>query len=183
MPEVVLTDGTKVEFGARTKVLKQSFIDAETGELVVKFAFLNGEVRETRLAPDHQLIKQAALHGLDQKFGDANAGLDDVEDCVAAFEDMADRIARGEWNERKGGDGMAGVSVLAKAMVEVLGVTKEQVKAMLADLSQAEKQALRKTKPIASVVQRIEAEKTKKAGVDGSALLAALQAKAAPTEA
>ena len=178
MPEVTLQDGTKVEFGERTKVLKQSFIDATSGELVVKFVFRNGEVRDFRMPADHPLIAQAALHGLNQKLGDANASLDDVEDMVEAFEDMASRIDRGEWTERKGGDGLAGQSVLAKAMCEALSATKEQVKAMLATLSPSEKQALRKTSPIKEIVERLEAEKGTKAGVDGAAILAKLKAAA-----
>jgi hypothetical protein len=181
MPEVTMQDGTKLEFGERTKALKQSYI-SEDGALVVKFAFKNGEIKEYRMAADHPLLHKAALHGLNQKFGDANASLDDVEDMLEAFDDVAAQMEKGEWNEKRGGDGLAGVSVLAKALVEFTGKSRDEVKAMLANLSAAEKQALRKAAPLVPIITQIEAERdarsSKKAGVDGGALLAALQGQA-----
>lgn len=177
MPEVTMKDGSTVSFGERQKVAKQSYI-AEDGAVVIKFAFANGEHKEFRIEPSHALFARCAMHGLNQKFGDANASLDDVEDMLEAFDDVAKQITNGEWNEKRGGDGLAGVSVLAKALVEVLGKSRDEVKALLSPLSAAEKQVLRKTEPIASVVRRIEAERdtksAKKQGVDGSALLAKL---------
>lgn len=175
MPTITLTDGSVVDFGEKAKVIKRSYI-AEDGTLVVNFAFQNGEVREFRMEPGHPLLARAALHGLDQKFGDANAGLTDVEDCIAAFEDMAERIGRGDWTEKREGSGLAGVSVLAKALVEVTGKSLEEVKEFLKQASAAEKQAMRRIEPIASVVQRIEAERGSRSSkkVDVSGLLAGL---------
>lgn len=179
MPEVTMKDGSIVAFGERSKVVKQSTIDNDSGELVVKFAFGNGEHKEFRMSAEHPLFARAALHGLNQKFGDANASLDDIEDMLEAFDEVAAQMSRGEWNEKRGGDGLAGVSILARALAEVLGKTRDEVKALLGTLSAVEKQALRKTEPIASVVRRIEAERdtksAKKQGVDAAALLARLQ--------
>jgi hypothetical protein len=176
-----MQDGQSIEFSEKGKVKKLSYINEQTGALVVRFAFVNGEYRDFTMDGASALLPHAALHGLDQKFGDAFAGETDVEDCIAAFEDMSDRITKGDWNKTREGGGFSGFSVLARALVEVTGQTKEQVKAFLGTLSGAEKAVLRKTEPVASKVAELEAGKAKKSGVDGAALLAVLQSgKTAP---
>lgn len=174
MPKVTLVDGREVDFGERAKVDKQSYIDAD-GTLVVKFAFLNGEIREFRMAATDTLLARAALHGLNQKFGDSFSGVKDVEDMILSFEDVADTLSKGEWTEKRG-DGVAGTSVLARALMEVFGKSKDEIRAFLTPLSAGEKQALRKAPGVAEVVARLEAEKVK--DVDTSGLLAKLQAAA-----
>lgn len=174
MPKVTLTDGREVDFGERAKVDKQSEV-ASNGDLVVKFAFLNGEIREFRMANGDPLVAKAALHGLNQKFGDSFAGVKDVEDMIECFEDVAETLSKGEWSEKRG-EGIAGTSVLARALMEVFAKTKDEVKAFLKDLSAAEKAGLRKAPGVAEVVARLEADKAK--DVDTSALLAKLQAAA-----
>lgn len=173
MPQVTMNDGQVLEFSEKGKVKKQSYI-AENGDLVTKFAFVNGEYREHRTPRSSLQLFDAALHGYDQKFGDSFAGEQDVEDCIAAFEDMSARLANdGDWNKaRESGGGFSGFSVLARALIEVTGKSKDEIKAALATLSAAEKAALRKTEPIASKILQIESAKAKKSGVDGSAILA-----------
>jgi len=175
--EVTLPNGTKLTFSERQKVQKQSEVLSD-GSLLVKFIFRDGEIREFLMPSGHALYAKAALHGLNQKFGDAFAGIDDVEDMAEAFEDVAKTIEAGEWTEKRGGEGVAGTSVLARALIAVTGKTKEEIKAFLAPLDAKTKMALRSAEPIASKVREIEAQKAKKAPaqVDVSGLLAGLGA-------
>jgi hypothetical protein len=72
-------------------------------------------------------------------------------------------------------NGMAGTSVLARALAEVQGVDIEKVKAFLKDKTQAQKMALRNNPKVKPVVDRIEAEKQAKANkVDTDSLLGEL---------
>ena len=172
--KVSLSTGEQVEFSERQKVHKRGQVN-EDGSVTVDFAFKNGEVRTFRMTPFHPLFGRAALHGLNQKFGDIFAGIDDVEDMVEAFEEQAKTLTDNNWAEKRGGEGIAGTSVLARALMAITGQTKEQVKAFLSPLTAAEKMALRAVEPIASKVREIEAERTKKASkVDVSGLLAKL---------
>ena len=107
--------------------------------------------------------------------GDEIAGLDDVGDCVLAVDELIDRLYNGEWGVKREANGMAGTSTLLKALVEHTGKTVEQIKAFLANKSQAEKVALRNNAKIKPIVERIEAEKAaKKTNVDTDAMLGEL---------
>lgn len=164
-------------FSERAKVQKDSSV-LENGDLEVRFIFKNGEVRTFVMPPSHPLFSKAALHGLNQKFGDAFAGVDDIEDMVDTFEDVAKTIEAGDWTEKRGGEGIAGTSVLAQALMAVTGKSKDDIKAFLKPLDAATKMALRSAEPVASKVREIEAAKTKKQTktVDVSGLLAGLGA-------
>jgi hypothetical protein len=71
--------------------------------------------------------------------------------------------------------GMAGTSVLARALAEIKNLPIERVKEFLSKKSQAEKIALRNNPSVKPVVERIEAEKNAKASkVDTEALLGEL---------
>ncbi|MGH9438463.1 MAG: hypothetical protein ACRD22_11355, partial [Terriglobia bacterium] len=75
--------------------------------------------------------------------------------------------------------GMAGTSVLLKAMVEFAQGRKtiEQVKEYLSTKTQAEKLALRNSPKLKPIVERLEAEKVAKgAKIDTDALLAGFEA-------
>lgn len=147
-----------LEFGAKEKVKKMSSVKPD-GAIEVKFAFRNGQVRTFDMGPADPLYSRAAMHGLDQKFGDEFAGLADPDDCVLAFEDLATRIGSGEWNMARQSDGMAGVSILAKALVRLTGKTIEQVKEGLKSLTAAQKAALRKQPAVAKVINELEEER------------------------
>lgn len=113
---------------------------------------------------DSALFVKAAAHGLDQKYGDEFAGLDDTEDCIEAFDALAARIAKGEWSEKRVSDGMAGTSLLVRALVEVSGGSKtvEQIKAVLADMDKETKQALSLQSEVAKVIARLKEERQAK---------------------
>jgi hypothetical protein len=171
---VTMTDGRVVDFAGKRKLLKESSVTAE-GKVQVRLDFRNGETRLFTL-PDNLLTKFAA-HGAEQKLGDEIAGLTDTEDCVLAVDELIDRLYNGEWSIKREANGMAGTSVLVRALVEHTGKTVEQIKQFLNGKSQAEKVALRNNPKIKPIVERIEAEKaSKKANVDTDAMLGELEA-------
>lgn len=178
---VKLEDGRVADFPGKRKLLKESFV-ANDGKVQVRLDFRNGATRLFTI-PDSMLLKFAA-HGAEQKLGDEIAGLKgadgkeaDIDDAVLAVDELIDRLYNGEWNQRKEANGLAGTSVLIRALVELYNGVKsvEQVKAFLKDKSQAEKLALRQSARVKPIVERLEAEKAAKGSkVDADALLAGL---------
>lgn len=171
---VTMTDGRIVDFAGKRKLLKESSVTAD-GKVQVCLDFRNGETRLFTI-PDNLLAKFAA-HGAEQKLGDEIAGLADVDDCVIAIDELIDRLYNGEWSVKREANGMAGTSVLVRALVEHTGKTVEQIKTFLSGKTQAEKVALRNNPKIKPIVERIEAEKASKAAkVDTDAMLGELEA-------
>ena len=171
---VTMQDGRVVDFAGKKKLLKESSVTAE-GKVQVRLDFRNGETRIFTI-PDNLLNKFAA-HGAEQKLGDEIAGLAEIDDCVLAIDELIDRLYNGDWSVKRESSGMAGTSVLVRALVEHTGKTVEQIKQFLSGKSQAEKVALRNNPKIKPIVERIEAEKaTKKANVDTDAMLGELEA-------
>lgn len=168
---VTLTDGRQVDFAGKRKMLKETIIEGDT--VAVRLDFRNGATRTFVLPPE--LILRFAGHGAEQKYGDETAGVDDVDDMVMAVDDLDSRIQKGEWSIKREGGGMAGTSVLLRALMEFSGRTQEQVKEFLSGKSQAEKLALRNSPKVKPIVERLEAEKASRAAkVDTDALLANL---------
>ena len=171
---VTMTDGRVVDFAGKRKLLKESSVNAD-GKVEVRLDFRNGETRLFTI-PDAMLNKFAA-HGAEQKLGDEISGLTDTEDCVLAVDDLIDRLYNGEWNVKRESNGMAGTSVLVRALVQHTGKSVEDIKTFLTGKTQAEKVALRNNPKIKPIVEQIEAEKaSKKGAVDTDALLAGLEA-------
>jgi hypothetical protein len=171
---VTMTDGRIVDFAGKRKLLKESSVNAD-GKVQVRLDFRNGETRLFTL-PD-ALLNKFAAHGAEQKLGDEIAGLTDTEDCVLAVDELIDRLYNGEWSIKREANGMAGTSVLVRALVEHTGKTVDAIKQFLSGKSQAEKVALRNNPKIKPIVERIEAEKaSKKANVDTDAMLGELEA-------
>lgn len=169
----VMDDGRTVDFAGKRKMLKDPLI-SESGELQVRLDFVNGETRIVTLNP--ALLEKFALHGAEQKLGDEIAGLDDVEDCVMAIDELMDRLDKGEWSIKRESNGMAGSSVLAKALVEKSGKSIVAIKEFLKSKTQAEKVALRNNAAIAPIIARLEAAKVKKPStIDTDSLLGELE--------
>jgi hypothetical protein len=169
---VTMEDGRIVEFAGKRKLLKSSTVTAD-GKVAVTLDFRNGQTR-TFTVPDNLLAKFAA-HGAEQKLGDEIAGLEDIDDCVLATDDLVDRLYNGEWGVKREANGMAGTSVLARALCELTGKTRDQIKAFLSAKTQGEKVALRNSAKVKPIVDRIESEKVSKASkVDTDGLLAEL---------
>lgn len=173
---VVMEDQRKVDFiGAKKKMVKESVI-GEDGSVKVRLDFINGSTRLFTVPP--AMISRFAAHGAEQKLGDETAGLDDVDDCVIAVDELIDRLYNGEWAQRREGSGLAGTSVLLRALVELYDGKKsvEDVRKFLSGKSQQEKLALRINPKVKPIVDKIEAEKAAKAAkVDTDALLGELE--------
>lgn len=178
---VKMDDGRVVDFAGKRRMLKESFI-GEDGAISVRLDFRNGETRTFALPQG--LIAKFAAHGAEQKLGDEVAGLKkadgseaDIEDIVLTIDDLVERLQAGEWNIKRESNGMAGTSVLLRALVELYGKPVEAIRAFLKDKSAAEKTALRANPKVKPIVERLEAEKaSKKGSVDTDALLGELDA-------
>jgi hypothetical protein len=163
--KVVMADGREVEFAGKRRLLKTAEISDDGFDVTIRLDFVNGETRSLTLATNKPLFAKFAAHGMLQKLGDEVAGLDDVEDMVIAEEELIARLEAGEWGaERTKGEGnaLAGLSVLAKALVQVSGKTAEQVRAYLKTKNNSEKLALRANPTIKPVIEELEAKKKQK---------------------
>ena len=168
---VTMLNGDVVDFPGKRKLQKTATVDGNA--VSVRLDFRNGETRHFTIP--EALMGQFAAHGAEQKLGDAIAGLEDMDDAVMAVDNLMDRLNAGEWGAQREANGMAGTSVLARALVEQTGKTLEQIKAFLSGKTQAEKVALRNNPRIRPIVDRIEAEKASKgSAVDTDALLSEL---------
>jgi hypothetical protein len=179
---VKMDDGRVVEFPGKRQMQKESMV-SEDGKIVkVRLDYVNGETRTFQL-PDALFAKFAA-HGAEQKLGDEIAGLKkadgteaDIEDKILAIDDLIERLNAGEWTVKRDSNGMAGTSVLIRALVELYNKPVEAIKAFLKDKTQADKVALRNNPKVKPIVEKIEAERaSKKTSVDTDALLAGLEA-------
>lgn len=174
---VSMEDGRSVDFAGKKQVLKH-YETLESGAVRARFDFRNGRVVTITLP--EELIKTAAGHGLVQKGGDATAGSKDLDDAVEAVLAVKENIEKGDWNARVEGSGFAGISVLAKALVELYAQgdkpkSVEQVREFLKTKTPADKIALRNSSRLRPIIERLEAEKaTKSSKVDAEALLAEL---------
>lgn len=174
---VEMTDGRTVEFVGKRKLNKNFEVSQDGFDLTVTLDFINGESREFKISANDALFARLAAHGALQKLGDEVAGLEDVEDQVIAIEDLIERLSKGEWGaERRRGEGnaMAGLSVLAKALVQTSGKSPEAVREFLKGKSNAEKLALRdnpKLKPIIAELEAKKKQKPKENGIDSNELL------------
>lgn len=178
---VKMDDERLVEFTGKRKMLKESIVHAD-GRLQVRLDFVNGETRTFTLPTG--LVAKFALHGAEQKLGDEIAGVEDVEDCIMAIDALTERLSKGDesaWTAKREASGMAGTSVLAKALVEHSGKSIEVIKAFLATKTQQEKVALRNNASIKPIIDRLEAAKNaKKTGVDTDSLLGELAGEKKP---
>jgi len=169
---VRMSDGRTVDFPGKRQVIKNSRV-TDDGALQTVLDYRNGETRTFTIPP--AMVSQFALHGAEQKLGDEMAGIKDLEDAILAVDELIDRLYNGEWGVKREASGIAGTSVLVRALVEVTGKSLEQIKAFLSGKSHAEKIALRSSPKIKPVVDRIEAEKASRAAkVDTEAMLAEL---------
>ena len=180
--DVELEDGRKVKF-AGTRKMAKSYEETPEG-VKATFDFVNGATRSITITPDSKLIATLVGHGLVQKIGDETATTADVDDMVLEVEAMIERLSRGEfYAERAAGDGFSGASVVLKALVEVTGLSLEQVKANIEKKLAATEGLTRKAlydsfrnpnSKTGVVIARLEQEKlAKNSKIDADAELAA----------
>ncbi len=162
---VTMLNGDKVEFTPKQRLKKSSHTAAD-GALSVRLDFRNGETRVHKLRPD--MLAKYALHGAEQKLGDEISNVEKIEDAVEAIDQLMQRLDNGDWTkEREGSSGLAGASILTKALVEFTGTPVEQVRAYLTGLDNKTKTALRNSAEIAPIIKRLEDEAAARAAAAG----------------
>lgn len=175
---VKMQDGRVVEFAGKRKLLKESTITPE-GVCTVRLDWRNGETRLFTIP--ETMVKKFACHGAEQKLGDEIAGLKDdkgqdadIDDCVLTVDELIDRLYAGEWGTKRDGNGMAGTSILLRALIEMQPAKPaEEIRTWLKGKTHAEKTALRANPKVKPIVDRLEADKASKksSNVDTDALL------------
>lgn len=164
---------------------RNAVITATTAGGVLRLAFSNG--LEIALAPEElgtEIRNAALLHGLKQKLVDAAAISRNTEtgrpatvsDKYEAVKAVYDRLLAGQWNATREGGGTATGGLLLQALCRMYAgrKTAEELKAFLADKTDAEKAALRKNPRIAQHIADIRAEQAKDGGIDSDDILAGL---------
>lgn len=161
---------------ARTQVLKKSY-DVETGIVTIQFLASQNELKVNLDSLKPEIVKQAALHGLAQKFGDAAAGAqgEEAEDAVNS---VAEQVLAGQWNATRE-KGEQAPSVIAMAVFrfkerlgKLNGETLEAIQARYAGKEgqklRTEAQAHPKVAAIILEIQqeRLDARKAKLAATD-----------------
>ena len=157
--------------------------DGRPCALHLKFA--NGEeLALTASQLTNNVMEYAIFHGLKQKLVDAAAisrnpetgRAASVEDKYQAVKTVYDRLLAGAWNAAREGGGSSG-GLLLQALVRMYAGRKtlDELKAFLADKSDAEKTALRKNPRVAQIIDDIRAETGKSANIDTDELLGELE--------
>lgn len=180
--EILMQDGRTVKFPGEQRVLSEK-IESENGTPQgVRFDFRSGQTLLVDL--EHGgLLRHFAAHGITQKYRDEIAGGKDqtVEDLYEDMLELHQRLEQGNWNERREGSGLAGTSMLVRALAEVkFGEVNDdsltKTREFLKDKDQKVKLALRQVAPVKAVIERLEAEKLAKTPdskkIDAEALLA-----------
>ena len=156
---VVMTDGRTVAFGLKQRMAKD--YGSKDGQVYATIDFDNGETVRVELSPTSEVGLLAMGHGMIQKLGDAAAGADTTDDAFEAVLEIAQRLSNGQWvKPSAAGAGVAkGSSELIEAFALVIGKSKDEARAKLANLTQADKMALRKTARVAEAIEKIRAGK------------------------
>ncbi len=183
--QVTMTDGRVLTFGAKQKMLKESYI--ENGQVKVRFDFLNGETR-LFTCPENLVLKCAEF-GAATKIRNETAGTQELDDMVLAVEDIIARLEKGEWGitRKSGGDSFSGASVVIRAICEATGKGVQEVKDFLQkklDTAQERGETLTRAALYASfrnpasktgqIIERLEREKKSKSAVNADDLLSEL---------
>ena len=164
---------------------RNAAITAAIDGQALTLTFANGETLTLRAdALNAGIHSQAIMHGLKQKLVDAAAisrnpetgRAASVEDKFQAVKTVYDRLLAGSWNAVREGGGATG-GLLLQALVRMYAgrKTPDELKAFLADKSDAEKTALRKNPRVAQIIEGIRAEQGKAANIDTDELLGELE--------
>ena len=168
-----------------TQTKRNAAISATIDGTTLSLTFANGETLTMRGDALNSDVQQyAMMHGLKQKLVDAAAisrntetgRAATVEDKYQAVRVVFDRLLAGQWNATREGGGNGG-GLLFQALCRMYAgrKTPEQLRAFLADKTDAEKAALRKNPRVAEIIEAIRAETGKTANVDTDELLGELE--------
>ena len=164
---------------------RNATITATIDGTTLALTFANGETLTMRGDALNSDVQQyAMMHGLKQKLVDAAAisrnpetgRAASVEDKYQAVKIVYDRLLAGQWNAvREGGGSTGGLLFQALCRMYAGRKTPDELKAFLADKSDAEKTALRKNPRVATIIEDIRAEQGKAASIDTDELLGELE--------
>lgn len=163
---------------ARAQVLKKDY-DLEAGKATIKFLTSGNELVVDMNTLKPEIVRQAALHGLLQKLGDAAAG-SQGEEAEEAVNSVAEQIIAGQWNatREKGEQAPSVIALAVYRFKERMGKLNETLEAIQARYAGKEGQKLRaeaQAHPkVAAIIleiqqERLDARKAKLAAGDGSA--------------
>ena len=168
-----------------TDTKRNTAITATIDGNTLTLTFANGETITMRGDALNSDVQQyAMMHGLKQKLVDAAAisrnpetgRAASVEDKFQAVKTVYDRLLGGSWNAiREGGGATGGLLLQALCRMYAGRKTADELKAFLADKSDAEKTALRKNPRVAQIIEDIRAETGKAASIDTDELLGELE--------
>lgn len=169
---VTMADGRTVDFNKKQKLVKTSTVDGNN--VSVRLDFVNGETRNFTIPAE--MLARFAAHGAEQKLGDAIAGETEIADAVLSVDDLLGRLNAGDWTITRAAGAFAGTSILIQALVEASGKDVAAIKDFLANKTQAEKLALRRSEKLRPIIERLEADKQSKSktAVDTDSLLGEL---------
>lgn len=164
---------------------RNATITAAINGNTLTLTFANGETLTMRADALNSDVQQyAMMHGLKQKLVDAAAisrnpetgRAATVEDKYQAVNAVYNRLLSGQWNATREGGGNVG-GLLAQALTRMYAgrKTAEDIKAFLAEKTDAEKTALRKNPRVAAIIEEIRAEQGKAANIDTDELLGELE--------
>lgn len=164
---------------------RNATITAAIDNSTLSLTFANGETLTMRGDALNSDVQQyAMMHGLKQKLVDAAAisrnpetgRAATVEDKYQAVKTVFDRLLAGQWNAVREGGGATG-GLLLQALVRMYAgrKTPDELKAFLAEKTDAEKTALRKNPRVAQIIEDIRAETGKAANIDTDELLGELE--------
>lgn len=167
-----------------TDAKRNAAISATINGTTLTLIFANGEtliMHGDTLTSDMQ--QYAMMHGLKQKLVDAAAisrnpetgRAATVEDKYQAVKAVFDRLLSGQWNTTREGGATGGLLLQALCRMYAGRKTPEELKAFLADKTDAEKTALRKNPRVAAIIDEIRAEQGKAANIDTDELLGELE--------
>lgn len=195
---VTMDDGRPVEFSGKKRLNKETFVQGDF--LCVRLDFRSGETRQFKCPhgfadpsdPVAKFVLKCAGHGLEQKLGDETSGIADIDDMVEAVDQLMIRLEKGieGWTQGRegGGSGMAGASVLARALARATDKDIRVVREYLSNVDNKTKMALRADESVAPHIKAIEAERAERAAkrgkatsaVDTASVLASLRSTAQP---
>jgi len=178
---------------------KQSLIPGEdgySGSAAVRLDFVNGETRtyaipgaellsdyldDPNFAARAKFLLKHATHGAEQKLGDelaytpkAGESPPSLEDKIEWIDELMQRLDALEWGTEREANPLAGASNLVKALMELSGKSKDEVRAFLKPMSREERALVKSSPPVKKVLDRMDAEAAKASGKDVSGALGAL---------
>lgn len=174
-----------------------------SGNPAVRLDFVNGETRTYEI-PGGELLTailagdagvdltdsdkarlvlfiRHATHGAEQKLGDELAVSPKkgdpeptIEDKVEWIDELLGRLYSLEWSTQRQADPLAGAGVLVRALMELSGKSREEIRDFLKPMKREERAAIKLAPAVRKVIDRLEAEALAAKGVDASSALAGL---------